>query len=317
MQNRKKLNQEIERKRKNKRRLSTLITVAALAAIVVAIVWIALDVRSRGWVVEFEGRRIPTSEINVLAAIWNEDPSIPAVREGIARAIVEAEVMLARAERAGLGMTDEEREAMIEFAESVREAWNFPRNVSNERVADLVGVMEFLSGRLYDHYAVYTPNREDFVEELEEYLINFRADYELRSTDAQIIVSDNWAALEAIREQGDINFEEAAREYCDWYSEETGVVAAPIISIVEAFGLFDQSFELLGLQEGETSAVIEVEEGLYILVHMVSRPGVDDSEIEESFLARIGEERRQEMYIDLFESWMEDADYTINPRVIN
>ncbi|MCL2286371.1 MAG: hypothetical protein FWC32_08410 [Firmicutes bacterium] len=318
MQNRKKVNQEIERKKRNKRRLSTFITVLALAALLAAIVWIAWDVRSRGWIVNFEGQRISTSEINLFAALWQQDPGDPAIREAIAHTIVEAEIILARAERAGLGMTADEREDMLNLAQELRELWGIPRNISNDRIAEVLGVWEFLYARVFDHYAIYTPNREEFAEELEEYVLLTRADYELRNTEAQFIVSDNFAALEAVSELGGgDNFEEAAREYCFWYSEETGVMVAPIISIIEFYGLLDHSFELLGLQEGDTSAVIEIDEGQYLLVHMLSRPGIEDSEIEEAFLARAGEERRHEMFAELLEGWTESANYTINPRIVN
>jgi len=317
MQNRKKVNQEIERKKRGQRRLSTIITTVVIAAIVLALVWIVWDVRSRGWIVNFEGNRIATRELQFHAAMTQVNPNDPAERDTLVRRIVETEVLINRAEAAGLGLTAEEREELLPTAQANREQL-YP-SIPVERVVDLMGLQIFFN-RLYEHYATYEPDPTEFARDVAEYIENNREDYELRHTEVQIIVSDDRDALTEIKESADYidaaDFEAFARTTCLAYAEQGHVYETSILELIEMLGLFEHFDELIGLQAGQTSSVIEIDEGEYLLVFMLARPGIEDSEIEEIFRERLVSERSWEVFWDLVDSWVADADYTVNERAL-
>jgi len=317
MQNRKKVNQEIERKKRGQRRLSAIITTVVVAAIVLALVWIVWDVRSRGWIVNFEGNRIATSDMQFHAAMMGISPNEPATQDFLVSSIVESEVLIQRAEAAGLWLTDEEREELLEVARANRE-W-IPA-VPVERAAELFGVLEFASHRLLERYGTYEPDPAAFAREFAEYLEVHRADYEMRSTQAQIIATSDRDALVEVKEEAALveaaDFTEFARETCMFYDPEHGVLTASIVDFIEWFGLLDYTGELLELQQGETSSIIEFEEGQYLLIFMLERQNIVDSEIEDMFRERMVAERSFEKFRELIDSWIAEANYTVNERAL-
>ena len=317
MQNRKKMNQAIERKKTGKRRLSKLITGIVIAALVAAIVWIVWDVQSRRWIVEFEGRRIAAAELQLHGILEGMDYTFGPDQAFLIDSIVQAEVLLQKARDAGIYLTEEEQELTMMMAEANSEL--FP-NVPADRVAELLSLdMNFTTmlQRIMTHYATYEPDPVAFATEFAEYVENHRADYELRSTTAQVVIADNEDVLVALKAQAPTTseeFETFAREMV-FLTPEEGVFEAPIMSFVEWFGMFDHSGELFALQEGELSSVIEVN-GEYVLVFMASRPGITDAAIEEMYRERIVIERGAEAFMDLLQTWMDEADYRVNERAL-
>ena len=318
MQNRKKMNQAIERQKTGKRRLSQLIAGIIIAAIVAAIVWIVWDVQSRRWIVEFEGRRIATSELQLHGVLEGMDHTFGPDQAFLVDSIVQAEVLLQKAREAGIYLTEEEREITLAMAEANHEL--FP-NIPVERVAELLSLdfsFTTLLQRVMAHYATYEPDPFAFAAEFTEYVENHRADYELRSTVSQVILSDNRDALVAVQEAAPTTpeaFEALARELV-FTEDEQGVFEAPIMSFVEWFGLLDNSGELFGLQEGEMSSIIDVGDGEYILVLMTSRPGITDGEIEAMYRERIVIERGAEAFMELLDTWTQEANYRVNQRAM-
>jgi hypothetical protein len=322
MQNRKQRNLEIERQKKNRRRLSAVITTFVITLILLAIVWITWDVRNRGWLMTFEGQRIATADLRFLANIWQENISVPETRDAIINHLVQTQAILYHAEQAGLRMSDEEREMLRGFIDSNREAGAIPRAVSDERALELVGAMDFIVPLVFDHFVNYEPDPAEFEQEFAVYLEANREEYALRSTEAQLILTDNRQALEEIRQLAnaadEINFEEYARLHCVLYDHEQDTAfTAAITDIVEWFDLLIYSPELLRLEVGQVSSVIELAEDEYLLIYMKERPEIEDSAIEEMYRERIITERRAEIFQELLEEWVENADYTINQRAVD
>jgi len=321
MQNRKKHNQEIERRKRGKRRLSMTITTVVIAALVLALVWIVWDVRSRGWIMTFEGQRIATSDVYFYAAMSQEDPRDPEVRDEIIERIIEAQTIIYHAERVGIVLTDEENDMLFEFAQSSREQGLVPRSVSNARVAELMGAIQFLFPRLFDHYSSYEPEPAAFAQEFAEYLAENSSEYELDRTEVQIISIMDRETIDEVKEslgqEGAMSFEEFAIAHCIFYDPDGGMFAASILDYITWFELDAHSEELRNLQQGQTSSVIEIDEDQYILLHMYNRPGIEDSEIEDIFRERIISERNWELFEAQLASWVVSADYTLNQRAID
>jgi hypothetical protein len=90
-----------------------------------------------------------------------------------------------------------------------------------------------------------------------------------------------------------------------------------ILSLVNTFGLQEHSDELFALEEGQLSSAIEFGAGEYLLFFMQERPGIDEEEAEEMFREQLVMERRADMFTEMLDQWVEDANYTINQRALN
>jgi len=317
MQNRKKVNQEIERKKKSRHRLSTIITCAIIAAVAIAILWVVLDVRSRSWIVEFEGNRIATSDMQLHAATAQVHHNDPAVQETLVESIIEAEILLQRARAAGITLTAEEREMEQATVDANKEQL-FP-SVSMERAVELLG-LRHLVPRLVEYYAPYDLSPAELEQEFADFMAEHGEDMELGSTQAQLIFADDMDALVAIKEEAAAiidaaEFEAFAREVCLVYEGQGHVFTDSIMGIIEMLDLIDYTAELIELQEGEMSSIIEFEDG-YLLVFMESRPDIDEAELKDLFGQQIAAERSSEIFIEMMAGWRADANYTINQRAM-
>ena len=159
MQSRKKLNQEIERNKRQKRRISTGIGVLVLLAICAGIAWFAIGVHQRSWIMTFEGQRIPTNELRFVMqqnSMWVAPEQLTEVSMSD---LTQSLTIMHHADRLGLGMTDEERDSSLEWIQSggvipnTREA-EF-RNINNMRT------------RLVDHHVPeFTLDPAEYQEEI-------------------------------------------------------------------------------------------------------------------------------------------------------
>jgi len=321
MKNRKKQNLEIERKNKQRRYAFRGVTTLVVLALVAAIVWVAWDARNRGWVMTFDGDRISVSEMQFFSTLFQQNWFDPEGREDVLDRMVEVYAAMDRAERLGLGMTDEEYESMLAVVSMNRQMGTIPEGVTDERAAEIYGLVEFLWPRLRDHYVPeYTLNLADFAEELAEYVENNRDFY--ADTVVHYIASDEFLHLEQIRalygvEAGYEDFDQLIREHSIFYSEEVGITSASIMDLWREFNI--QSFDvqmLLELQEGEVSHVVEAG-GIFLLIYVESRTEAEDSEIEDSFVEQMTEIRREQTFIEIIEQWAVEANYTINRRALN
>jgi len=321
MQNRKKVNKEIERKKRNHRRMSNLIVGVVIAIVVLGLSWIGWDVYRRSYVMTLDGQRISTSELHVHAFMNGiHDLSDPETLDFAIEQLVSHRAMMQQAEDAGLSITTEEREQAREIVAANREWWGLPNAAPTNVTAEILAERDFLIDQVFEHFVPpYTPNPGEHEEELEQYIENSRFQYEVNRTEAQFIMNEDRAVLDNIKElmaTDSADFEEFIRTYCITYSPEVDIEFMAINDIINSFGLFEHFFTLQELQAGETSDVIE-SDGVYLLVYMQNRPSVTDAEIEESFFERIADERRRETFTELRQSWTDAASFTLNQRAIN
>jgi len=321
MQNRKKTNQEIERKKRNHRRMSNTIVGVVIAIVVLGLSWIGWDVYRRSYIITLDGQRVSTSELHVHAFMNGiHDLSNPESLDFVIEQLVSHRAMMQKAEEAGISITREEREQARDVVATNREWWGVPNAAPTNITAEILAERDFLVDQVFEYFVPpYTPNRADFEEELELYKENSRSQYELNRTEAQFILNEDRAVLDNVKElmaTGAADFEELIRTYCATYSSDVDIEFMSINDIINNFGLFEHFFELQELEAGETSDVIDGE-GVYILVYMQNRPSVTDAEIEESFLDRIANERRLETFMELRQGWADDASFTLNQRAVD
>ncbi|MCL1788166.1 MAG: peptidylprolyl isomerase, partial [Defluviitaleaceae bacterium] len=297
-----------------------VITGIAIAAIVLAIAWIVWDVQSRRWIVDFAGSRIPAEEMQVHAALAqvHYDPSL---HNELIDIIVRGEVLLQQANAAGIALTAEEREMLLPQAEMYSDHFS---SVSTERMFDILGVSIEGGGalipRIVDHYAPYEPDEAVLQQEFDDWMAENATEMELRTTEAKMIMSNDRDALDNIKAQAATidadEFDAFASTTCILYNpEHGGAFTASIMDLVELFSLFDHEGELFAMEAGDTSTVLDLGEGTYVLVFMVDRPGIDEAQIEEWLRTQHVWERSAEIFEELLEGWIAAADYTVNSRV--
>ncbi|MCL2840715.1 MAG: hypothetical protein FWE05_08060 [Defluviitaleaceae bacterium] len=306
-QSRKSQNKEIERKLKNKKRLSTAIAlgIVAVAAILIGIaVW---DMQSQRWIMTFEGERIATSEFQF---IRDED------------ALVEALTILNRANQHNISITEEERENLEMLAGMLGlDELQIPHG----RMADLMSAwspeMGFggeLRAHLMNHYVPdYTFMDDEFQEGLADY-IQFQGDL-YAELQVKYIAHDNMDDIIDIsmRAHGGEDFDSLIREFSIHYNAEEGITVGEAFEVIEELDIWDGWMQIMSLQAGEISNVVSSSDGeLHVLVYAYSR---DDNldEIEESFRTQFINAGRAEIFSEIIETWVENVDYTIHERTMN
>lgn len=314
MQNRKKLNREIERSKKQKRRMSAGIGVLIVLLICAGIAWFAVGVYQRSWVIRFEGQRISTNELRFIlqSQDWMWTPQDQIVDRAMDMLIHTLTVMH-HANNLGLGMTDEERDEMLEFIGNERGV------ISNTRMAEFFST-EFMQDRLFDYFMpelILDP--EIYRYDIEAYIEARRPFY--AQTEIMYILNDDFDILSSIRgstlNDPDANFADYVMQYCsehiDFGIEEPTVLG--LADLEHVINPFDMA-EVAELQPGETSQIIMFGES-FLLLYMHSRVEASDAEMQEAFLSNWSREIRMEAFIEFFDELVENARYEINQRALD
>jgi len=327
MQSRKKANMEIERNKRNSRRMHNAILLLVVLIVLGGIAWVATDVVLRRNVLVFEGRRVPTTDVRYYAAVVNLNPSNRDHHDMIVDTMLQHAVIYHQANLAGITLSDEEMEDWVHYVNWMRATEWFhlppPDQITSERLAELIAISDDLFPRLLEHHVPdYDLDISHLQDELELYILNNRFDYELNATEAMFIINPDPEVLQGIVELGEvadmINFEAFAQANCTWWMamgmEE--VENYPIMDIINGLQLFEFQGELLSLQTGDISRVIPMDDD-FIIIYMQDRPEVTDAEIEESFTETHTLIRRGEVFSEIVAGWLEEADYTVNRRALN
>ena len=313
MQSRKKRNQEIERNKRQKRRISAGVGVLVVLAICAGIVWFAVGAYQRSWIMIFEGQRIPTNELRFMMEHQNPWQSPEEIIESATSDLIQTLTIIHHANNLGLGMTNEERDAIIENIEG--------RGViSNSRTAEFHNAGNMLE-RLSNHFVPeFTLDPADYQEEIAEYIEARRPFY--HQTEFMYILNDDLgvilSVLESMENDANADFGAFVMMYCAAHVGFDGV-EEPNLLPLEAFETIVNPFELLELidmQPGETSEIIMFEES-FLLVHMYSRTETPDSEIQDSFLENTVLQRRAEQFWAIIEELVDNADFEINQRALD
>ena len=311
MESRKKRNQEIERNKKQKRRVSAGIGVVIVLVILAGIAWFAFDAHRRSWIMTFEGQRIPTNELRfMMENQWWAPPEEITARAMVD--LVQSLTIIHHADRLGLGMTNEERDIVLANVDS--------HNVlSDRRLAEFSSVGHMFE-RLFDHYVPeFALDAADYQDEIAEYIEARRPFY--APSEVMYILNEDLGVLLSVQTSV---FDDAGTEFADLvlqYCEEhiAHEIESPnMLSIAELEGVIDpmDMLMLMDLQPGEMSEIIMFNDS-FLLLYMYSRGEIDDSEIQESFLSNMALELRRDQFNEIFEELVENAEVEINQRALD
>ena len=312
MESRKKRNQEIERNKKQKRRMSAGIGVAIVLVILAGIAWVAFDAHRRNWIMTFEGQRIPTNELRFM--MENQDWWVQPeeITDRAMADLIQRLTIMHHANRLGLGMTNEERDIILANTGS--------HNVlSDNRMAEFMSVSGMYE-RLLDYFVPeFTLDAVDYQDEIADYIEARRPFYE--PSEVMYILNEDLGVLLSVQTS---MFDDAGTEFADFvlqYCEEhiAHEMESPnTLSIAELEGVLDpmDMLMLMDLQPGEMSEIVAFHDS-FLLLYMHSRGEIADSEIQESFLSNMALQRRHSEFSEIFEELIEDAEVEINQRALD
>ncbi|MCL2602941.1 MAG: hypothetical protein FWD90_00510 [Defluviitaleaceae bacterium] len=319
IKNRKVRNREIERQKRSRNRLVAVIASLTVILAIAAIAWVVWDTQSRGWILRFEGERIPVNEMRVFMY-----DNTPEAKQAALDVLVENLTIIHRAEQHGVGLSEEEREM---WAWLVAMQWGEEHAIPLERLGEFIAAT---SGEIWMRLLdIYVPefmvfiDEEQFAIDLEEYR---EANYDnYLNMEIMYVWFDDAEEAESVRERldsGEIDFEYIVREQSPWLEEEDELPIFSVHEFIEEI-MFDEEITagLLAMQAGELSDFIPWGEefGLeyQILVYIVSREEPDDDEIERSLRRDRIDGERHAMMMSLVPQWIDQADFTLNKRAFD
>jgi len=309
MSNRKK-NMAIERQLRQQKRLFAAGFVLIGLAVIAAIAWVVWDNLSRRNIMTFEGTRIHANEMRFFANGPIDDNN----RQPALDSLLAHLVILDQAERAGISIPAEDWDEIYSFA-----AWQNEMAgsvVSNSRAAEFIGV-ELLFDPMIDHFVPsYTPDPIEFAEGLQDYAErngDFYADFQVR----YIVSPEEDTLVDALARVGVFqeDFEDLIRELSMDYVAEEGINIRDLNEMLSLFSREDQD-SLVSLHEGEISVIVEGG-GLFFLIQIYSRTAGDPAVIEESFREQYIEFRRGVVFMEMWQDWIDNANYDLNERAFN
>jgi len=320
MAKRKQKNAELERQLKQRKTIFRIISILVAAAIVVAIGIGAWTVQDSRWILRYDGGRIATSDFRAIFHVGFE--SHPMAREAAMGTVQHIVALRDKAIYHNVDFTADERALAEAEAQQIIWMQGLPDNfITVPRLAELF-FTEPLIERLTD---IYVPahsidiDEEEFAPMLEEYL-----EEELyRHLDLQVLIlilDELEEAEEAHSLIGTMDFEDIIRQFTPGLDEDADV---PTTSAIDFSGWIDDPEDreyLLSMQAGEYSRIVEWTDGempLYFLFHAVSREEPNPDTAAESFRENFIEARREEIFADLVESWVEEANFVVNRRGYN
>jgi hypothetical protein len=315
MESRKKRNQEIERRRREKQRIFTWILTAMICVAAFGIIYAVWDVTNRRTIMRFEGERIATSDYRFFHVMNGMPVGDEEGREIVLENLLQALVLLERGERHGFSATSEELSGLMESARNIREQHN-TSFISERRIAEFISAWDVVYEKLMDEFvpaqdldeAEFTELFDEHIEENRSFLEDLRVKY-IVSFDLEEII----LAYEGVT--GGTNFDALIQQHSAFYSEEHGVESFDFWEFAEMFSLWEEWMELIELQEGEISSIFEAD-GLFFIVQMYER-SLDIEAEEISFREGIIAERRAIAFNEIVEQWMAEANYTVNDRALN
>jgi len=331
MAKRKQQNVQIERQlkqRKNLYRGIGLLVVAVIAMAIGAGIW---AYRDRQTVLRYDGGRVATTDFRA-SFEWNFQNN-PGAREAALDWVKSSVVLRDRAITHNADLTAEERDEAIQTIANWRQEERDMRNgfdamgyISNERMAELF-MTGPIFGRLMDIYVpTYDVNEDELAELVEEHIeenFHYGMDLQVRFIDL--------ASLEEIEEAesmlGTMHFDDIVRQFSDWLEDDDEMPPTSsligLMPTLQELGISGEAQEfLLNMEEGEYSHIIELmnfEIGapIYVLFKMESVSEADMDEVTDTVSENLIQTRRNEIFFELIEDWIEEANFVVNPRGYN
>jgi len=314
MESRKKRNLEIERRKKEKQRITTSILMGLIALVVIALGYSVWDIQNRRTIMTFEGERIATSDFRYFHSMTGMPPG-EETQQVIMDNLVQTLVVLERAERHGLSLSEENRANLEEHVRNFRGqnpgAFNF---ISDRRIMELDSIWLLFEPLMDIYVPDYELDEEEFAPLLETHLEGIHDSL----IQFKYLESDDWFELEdaiaALEAGGD--FDTIAREIYG-LPEEEEIATVDLSTLLDFYDISERRPELLSLEEGEVSEII-IADDVFFIIQMYNNV-VDDEVLEsaeELFRERNIQTGRAGIFWALIEEWIEQADYTVNERAL-
>jgi len=312
MQNRKKLNQEIESKKKQRKLLERGIFALVAVLLLAGIAWTVWSTPNMSWALRFNGERIDMSELRYYEFAFQSNLNDPEARDFIVDQLVSALVVLDHAERHGLVLSEEEVAETINFAENQEQVFGWfgmPPLVSFERMTEFFSV-NFFRNHLMDMFVPsYTPDEAEIAQEwaelLEEHYDSF---YEL-----QLMHLFN-PDYEQIQEALALSEERSIDQLAEFST--TSIFTTNAEDFIQMY--FVEWEEQDAIRSMNVGDIISVEvSGGFALVYATALNPPDWDELAEMFREDFIMVRRIGLFNEIVEEWVEDADIRLNNRALN
>jgi len=272
------------------------------------------------WAIRFNGEYIPISDLMLFFGAFGVFSGEPERYDIAIDALVDALVIIDRANRSSLGLTAAEKDDMALEMSFQRQMIPVELDITDARMAELFSVHNILWDRLFDyHVPEYTPHMDEVTALFDSYM-DANGDF-LAETEVMYLVIQNSDELAEIQARvGDMPFRELVAEY---YEED--IEEVPIYNAVQlADGLMmnlgmdlSDAFELIALQPGEIHVAELGDTGAYVMIYMYSRIPPDMDELKEVFMENMIWSRRSDIFQNMLLEWLDEADYTINRQAVD
>jgi len=268
------------------------------------------------WIMLFGDETVFASELIFVASIMGLDPVVH--QEIALNQLIEFMAIINRANRHGIGITQEEREEILPVAHMTVGMMGLSGIVCDERLVDFFEVGNLLT-RLLDHYVTdinfeVTGNEPEFLA-FAEANRNFLANIEL-----QYIINQDIGLVQELHENflsGGVQFSDLAAEYSIFHDAGDDAIVYSIQLFEDIFLMYDHDRNALyQLQTGELSHVFNIEE-FFFLVYIHSRTEATDAEIEAAYINERVMARRAEAIAGLVNDWVAEAVYILNHDILD
>lgn len=327
MESRKKRNLEIEKRRKQKQRTFTAILAALIVVVVVVLVWAIWDVQNRRTIMTFEGERVATTDFRFIHLMQelNDIPPGEEANEMAVNTLLQTMVIFERAEENNIVVPEDEMAEIVAQAAGMREELHMEAPgllnfISDRRIAELWSVTNLLEPLMDIYVPEFVPDEAEIAPLVEEHMDGVRNF--LFDRNVKYIASHDWALfteLASLYMTGEATFDELIEQYCEFHEAGTPIEAVELWDFADRYEIgWAEISGVMELEEGEISDVLEAH-GWFFMVQIYET--VFDyeaaAEEEEFFRERFAGQRRGELFMEILEGWIEQANYTINQRALD
>jgi hypothetical protein len=309
MESRKKQNLEIERQKKSKQRTFTAVLTIAIIAAVGLLGFAVWDNINRRTIMTFEGENIATSDFRFFNAMQQPSPdSRYNALDGLLRTLT----LLNQAEAHNLRVTPEQQAELMSDAAMLREQANWQQPgmlnfITDNRIAQINSI-EFFLDSLIDIYITqdFEIDEDEFAEALEEHREN--------------VVP--WLADMQIKYAASLDPAEIATTFMGEDEDISAFEPVDFIEFTQDIGISLENWQhfqnIVNLEVGEVLQLVEMN-GVFYNILMYERVLEDESieEAEASFRENFTNEAREDAFFELLESWVANANYSLNNRAFN
>ena len=264
------------------------------------------------WIFELDGKRIPTVDLQFYMAALGVDPSDLNSRQTALGQLIEAQIIINRAARHGVGLNTDEVAAYLPHMQNMLQFLGLEGIVSDERAVDFFTV-DVLVERLIDQYVpIDSLDHSEFAQELTEYIENNRRFLDLINV-KYILTADGQGLSEQLQ-NGITDFDELIREFSISQTAENTV---SLLDVMYGFDLDEhRGFPLFELEPGEMSDIIDLG-GIFLLIYIHERAPGDPAEIKNTLTEHFLFSRRMEVLTELMISWKYSTEYIINQQAFD